>query len=211
MSERDIPEKPVVDQATKTQKEQKKEEKFDRKDAHIKTLDDLVTVNSLFTLAVFVGLTQTSPGFRSLEGRDDCNAGPGAAKMLILYEVVAFACFLLSSLVAKVLKLILSMDGLRFKIVREGFDLKDFLVILTASASVAGIVLLTLSVVNLVQIRIGLYSCGSAEARRAIWALCTIVAIALIIYVASMIVAIYASITGDPSEEKIANTGDELV
>ena len=164
-------------------------------------------MNSLFTLAVFVGLSQASPGIRSLENRGDCNAGPGVAKMLVLYEVVAFACFLLSSLVAKVLKLVLSMDGIRFKFVHSGFDLKDFLLVLAAGASVSGIILLTLSVVNLVQIRIGLYSCGSAEARRAIWALCTIVAIALIIYVVSISFAIYASITGDPSEE---NT-DEMV
>ncbi|WOG91077.1 hypothetical protein DCAR_0310325 [Daucus carota subsp. sativus] len=101
--------------------------------------------------------------------------------MLVLYEVVAFAaCFLLSSLVAKVIKLLLGLDSERFKLVQDRFDLKDFLLILTASASVSGIIiLLTLSVVNIVQIRIGLYSCGSAEARRAIWALGTIVAIAL--------------------------------
>ncbi|KAL8091966.1 uncharacterized protein LOC141693415 [Apium graveolens] len=198
MSERVNPSDAGGDQATKKPNDQPK---FDRKDAHIKTLDDLVNVNSLFTLAVFVGLTQAAPGARSLENRVECNAGPGVAKMLILYEVVAFACFLLSSLVAKVLKLILSMDGIRIKLVHEGFDVKDFLLILTASASVSGIVLLTLSVVNLVQIRIGVYSCGSAEARRAIWALCTIVGIALIIYVVSIIVAIYASIAGDKSEK----------
>ena len=59
-------------------------------------------MNSLFTLAVFVGLSQASPSIRSLENRDECDAGPGLAKMLVLYEVVAFACFLLSSgLVAK--------------------------------------------------------------------------------------------------------------
>ncbi|KAL8091968.1 hypothetical protein AgCh_034303 [Apium graveolens] len=179
--------------------------KFDRKDAHIKSLDDLVNVNSLFTLAVFVGLSQASPGIRSLENRDECDAGPGVAKMLVLYEVVAFACFLLSSLVAKVLKLLLSLDGENFKFIRKGFDLKDGLLILTACASVSGIILLMLSVVNVVQIRIGLYSCGSAEARRAIWALCTIVAIALIIYVVSISIAIYASITGDGLPEPISS------
>ncbi|KAK1376884.1 Maternal effect embryoarrest [Heracleum sosnowskyi] len=176
--------------------EHKKAEK-DRREAHTKTLDDLVNVNSLFTLAVFVGLSQASPGAISLENKEECNAGPGVAKMLVLYEVVAFACFLLSSLVAKVIKLLLGLDSERFKFVHDRFDFKDFLLILTASSSVSGIILLTLSVVNIVQIRIGLYSCASAEARRAIWALCTIVAIALVIYVVSLIIAIYASITTD--------------
>ena len=69
--------------------------------------------------------------------------------MLVLYEVVAFAaCFLLSSLVAKVIKLLLGLDSERFKLVQDRFDLKDFLLILTASASVSGIILLTLSVVK---------------------------------------------------------------
>ncbi|KAK1377031.1 hypothetical protein POM88_033224 [Heracleum sosnowskyi] len=117
--------------------------------------------------------------------------------MLVLYEVVAFACFLLSSLVAKVIKLLLGLDSDRFKLVHDRFDLKDFLLILTASASVGGIVLLTLSVVNIVQVRIGVYSCGSAEARRAIWALCTTVSIALVIYVLALCIAIYASINTD--------------
>ncbi|KAL8091969.1 uncharacterized protein LOC141693195 [Apium graveolens] len=175
----------------------------DRKDAHIKSLDDLVNVNSLFTLAVFVGLSQASPGIRSLENRDECDAGPRVAKMLVLYEVVAFACFLLSSLVAKVLKLHLSLDCQRYSFVKSRFDLKDFMLILAATSSVSGIILLMLSVVNVVQIRIGLYSCGSGEARTAIWALCTIVAIGLVIYVVSVSIAIYASITGDALHDQI--------
>ncbi|KAL8091967.1 uncharacterized protein LOC141693679 [Apium graveolens] len=197
MTERRVPAEELVEAIIVRWNSREKKVKYDRIKVHIRTLDDLVNVNTLFTLAVFVGLSQASPGVHSLENRDECNAGPRVAKMLVLYEVVAFACFLLSSLVAKVLKLFLNLDGNRFKFVREGFVLKDFLLILTASASVSGIILLLLSVVNVVQVRIGLYSCGSAEARKAIWALCTIVAIALVIYVVSISVAIYASITGD--------------
>lgn len=196
----EAPEDPVVEKFD----DQQKEVKFDRKDAHIKSLDDLVNVNSLFTLAVFVGLSQASPGIRSLENRHECDAGPSVAKLLVLYEVVAFACFLLSSLVAKVLKLHLSMDCPRYSFVTSRFDLKDFMLIVAAVASVSGIVFLMLSVVNVVQIRIGLYSCGSAEARTAIWALCTIVTIALVIYVVSMSIAIYASITTDALHDQIS-------
>ncbi|WOG95565.1 hypothetical protein DCAR_0414890 [Daucus carota subsp. sativus] len=178
--------------------------KYDRGEAHLDLLDDLVSVNSLFTLAVFVGLSQASPGIRSLENRHECDAGPGVAKMLVLYEVVAFACFLLSSLVAKVLKLLFRLDIKKIKfLIRDGFDVKDALLLLTAVSSVTGIILLTLSVVNVVQIRIGLYSCGSGEARKAIWALCTIVAIALVIYVVSITVGIIASMRGDAESHAV--------
>lgn len=197
MNEKRISAEALVDLMIQKWNDQPKKDRFDAKDAHLKSLDDLVNVNSLFTLAVFVGLSQAAPGTRSLDGRDECNAGPGVAKMLILYEVVAFACFLLSSLVAKVLKLHLSLDGKGYDFVSKRFDMKDFMLVVTASASVAGIILLTLSVVNIVQIRIGLYSCGSAESRRAIWALCLIVGIALVVYVVSMSIAIFASFKSD--------------
>ncbi|KAF2292500.1 hypothetical protein GH714_024600 [Hevea brasiliensis] len=71
---------------------------------HQKALDDLVNVNSFFTIAVFVGLSFASSGQHSLENRPECDADPGIAMRLILYEVISFACFLLSSLVAKTLK-----------------------------------------------------------------------------------------------------------
>ena len=104
----------------------------------------------------------------------------------------------------KVLKLLFRLDVEKTRFfIREGFDVKDFLLFLTAFASVSGIILLTLWVVNVVQIRIGLYSCGSAEARKAIWALCSIVAIALVIYVVSIIVGIIASIRGHADSHPI--------
>ncbi|KAL6584208.1 hypothetical protein OROMI_003497 [Orobanche minor] len=79
-----------------------------------------------------------------------------------------------------------------FSGIRKGFDMKDALLILTSCASVFGIILLKLSIVNAVQIRIIVYACGSVEARRTIWALCTIIAIALVIYVMSINVSICA-------------------
>lgn len=197
MAQRRIPAEELVDLMIRKWNDQPKVIQFNSKDAHIKTLDDLVSVNSLFTLAVFVGLSQAAPGTRSLDGRDECDAPPSVAKMLVLYEVVAFACFLLSSLVAKVLKLHLSLDGGNYDFISKRFDMKDFMLIVTGAASVSGIVLLTLSVINIVQIRIGLYSCGSAESRQAIWALCLIVGMALVVYVVSMSIAIFASMKGD--------------
>ncbi|XP_017240096.1 uncharacterized protein LOC108212895 [Daucus carota subsp. sativus] len=164
---------------------------FEQESVIVTAMDDIFNLNSVLTFAVFVGLSQASPGARSLENRDDCNAGPGVAKMLIVYEVLAFSFFLFSSLFAKLIKLNLRLQSRRFSFVRApAFSLKDYMWILTAMTSVIGIVLLMLSVVNLVQIQIGLYSCGSTEARIAIWGVCTIVGSALITYVLSVCVGI---------------------
>lgn len=76
----------------------------DNVEVHQKALDDLVNVNSLFTIAVFIGLSFAVPHQHSLEARPKCDADPGVAKTLVVYEVVSFSCFLLSSLVAKSLK-----------------------------------------------------------------------------------------------------------
>ncbi|KAL8096899.1 hypothetical protein AgCh_030107 [Apium graveolens] len=174
---------------------------YDVKEVHLKLLDDLVNVNSLLTIAVFVGLSMTTPGTRSLDTREECSSGPEMAKMLIVYEVIAFSCFLLSSIVAKVLKLHLYLDGVRYKIISRDFDLKDFMLVLSASASVAGIVSLSLSIVNIIQIRIGLLSCGVKESRIAVLCLGVIVGFALAIYVVSMAIAIFASFKSDAMSE----------
>ncbi|GAY51643.1 hypothetical protein CUMW_135760 [Citrus unshiu] len=56
-------------------------------DVHSKALDDLVNVNSLFTIAVFIGLSFASPKQHSLENRPECDADPVVAKTLVTYEI----------------------------------------------------------------------------------------------------------------------------
>ncbi|GJN20380.1 hypothetical protein PR202_gb07750 [Eleusine coracana subsp. coracana] len=76
---------------------------------HVTALDGVVNVNSLFTVAVFVGLSLATPGqLRSLAGDPAYDAGPGVARSLLVLEVVAFSSFLFSSLVAQGLKLALN-------------------------------------------------------------------------------------------------------
>ncbi|KAJ9128722.1 hypothetical protein P3X46_034548, partial [Hevea brasiliensis] len=70
---------------------------------------DLVNGNSLFTIAVFVGLSFAPPGQHSLKNLPECGLGPVVAKRLIVYEVISFAFFPLSSLVAKTLKVFLNI------------------------------------------------------------------------------------------------------
>ncbi|KAL7201204.1 hypothetical protein ACSBR1_032999 [Camellia fascicularis] len=80
-------------------------------------LDDLANVNSLLSIAVFMGLSYETPGQRSLENRPECDAEPRQAKNLVVLEVVAFSFFLFSSLVAKSLKVNFQIyDNGNFKI-----------------------------------------------------------------------------------------------
>ncbi|KAJ7009139.1 hypothetical protein NC653_007699 [Populus alba x Populus x berolinensis] len=64
---------------------------------HVTALDGIVNVNSLFTVAVFVGIDM--------------------AKNLLVFEVVSFSFFLFSSLVAQGLKLGLEVrdDGVGYR------------------------------------------------------------------------------------------------
>ncbi|KAI9165728.1 hypothetical protein LWI28_019461 [Acer negundo] len=147
---------------------------------HLKALDDLVNVNSLFTIAVFIGMSVASPNQHSLEIRQECDAGPLFSKRLILYEIVSFACFLLSSLSAKSLKVLINLKKIKRKIKRipkldrffKDVLLSEFwgraLLALSIVASFVGIVLLTMSMANVIQIKVGKLSCGSEYAQRSV-------------------------------------------
>ncbi|XVF47344.1 hypothetical protein PTKIN_Ptkin03bG0101600 [Pterospermum kingtungense] len=164
------------------------------REIHQKALDDLVNVNSLFTLAVFVGLSLARPGERSLENRSECDADVNNAKRLVVNEVASFACFLLSSLVAKALKIHVTVcQEEDFKQTRNQF-IRGSMLLLSVWASVFGCIFLTVSMVDVIQIKVGKLSCGSVHAWRATGALIAIVLLALSIYVPFMMTAIYTSV-----------------
>ncbi|RZB52145.1 hypothetical protein D0Y65_048540 [Glycine soja] len=142
---------------------------------HVTALDGLVNVNSLFTIAVFVGLSLTTPGQRSLENRSSCDADVDVAKKLLVFEVVSFSFFLFSSLVAQGLKLALNL--LNSKDADEAFrahiNLRALRLGMLGSAigSVMGCLFLVLSMVNVIEIRLGMLSCGSKAAAHAVAAM----------------------------------------
>ncbi|KAM1458170.1 hypothetical protein ACFX13_036116 [Malus domestica] len=160
---------------------------------HVTALDGLVNVNSLFTIAVFVGLSLATPGQRSLANRISCDAGNDVAKKLLVFEVVSFSFFLFSSLVAQGLKLAINL--LNSKNVEDAFrghiNLKvlRFGMLGSAFGSVLGCVFLVLSMVNVIQIRLGLLSCGSKSAIHAVAVLVVLVTTALLVYIST---AVYA-------------------
>jgi len=163
----------------------------------VTALDGIVNVNSLFTVAVFVGLSLTTPNQRSLENRISCDAGIDMAKNLLVFEVVSFSFFLFSSLVAQGLKLAINL--LNSKDVDDAFRARINLKVLrfgmmgSAIGSVMGCVFLMLSMVNVIQIRLGLLSCGSKSTVHAVTALVLLVSSALLVYIST---AFYAFLHG---------------
>ncbi|KAJ4825279.1 hypothetical protein Tsubulata_043268 [Turnera subulata] len=160
---------------------------------HVTALDGLVNVNSLFTIAVFVGLSLTTPNQRSLENRSACDAGVGVAKNLLVFEVVSFSFFLFSSLIAQGLKLAINL--LNSKDVDEAFRAHINLKVLrfgmmgSAVGSVMGCVFLVLSMVNVIEIRLGMLSCGSKSAVHSVTALVLLVSSALLVYISTVVYA----------------------
>ncbi|XVF21263.1 hypothetical protein REPUB_Repub12eG0075200 [Reevesia pubescens] len=160
---------------------------------HVTALDGLVNVNSLFTIAVFVGLSLTTPGQHSLENRAPCDADIDVAKKLLVFEVVSFSFFLFSSLVAQGLKLAINL--LNSKDVDQAFRAHINLKILrfgmmgSAVGSVMGCLFLMLSMVNVIEIRLGMLSCGSKSAVHAVAALVILVSSALLVYISTTVYA----------------------
>ncbi|KAG9455295.1 hypothetical protein H6P81_008199 [Aristolochia fimbriata] len=160
---------------------------------HVTALDGLVNVNSLFTIAVFVGLSLTTKGQQSLEDRSACDAGESEGRRLLVYEVVSFSFFLFSSLVAQGLKIAINLinsrdtqDAVRAHI---NLTLLRLGMLASAAGSVMGCIFLVLSMVCVIEIRLGKLSCGSAAAVRSVAALVTLVATALLAYIST---ALYA-------------------
>ncbi|KAK5819445.1 hypothetical protein PVK06_024446 [Gossypium arboreum] len=146
---------------------------------HVTALDGLVNVNSLFTIAVFVGLSLTTPGQHSLENRAPCDAGIDVAKKLLVFEVVSFSFFLFSSLVAQGLKLAINLLNSKDvdEAIRAHINLKVLRLGMMGSAvgSVMGCLFLMLSMVNVIEIRLGMLSCGSKSAVHSVTALVLLV------------------------------------
>ncbi|XP_031248407.1 uncharacterized protein LOC116127280 [Pistacia vera] len=160
---------------------------------HVTALDGIVNVNSLFTIAVFVGLSLTTPGQQSLETTSACDASIEVARNLLVFEVVSFSFFLFSSLVAQGLKLALNL--INSKNVDEAFrahiNLKvlRFGMMASATGSVMGCLFLMLSIVNVIQIRLGTLGCGSKSTIHAVSALFVLVSSALIVYISTVVYA----------------------
>ncbi|XP_074327730.1 uncharacterized protein LOC141665642 [Apium graveolens] len=149
-------------------------------------LDGIVNVNSLFTLALFLGLTfnPSDPSYTLVDSKS-CRASTSMAEYLVTFHVYSFSSFLFSSLIASSLKLAIrnAKDGnndievnVNVKILRIG-------ILASAAGSASGCVFLMLALVNLVQIKLGILSCWNWYTYSAIGPLVTLAPLALLIYI----------------------------
>ncbi|XAR58947.1 hypothetical protein NMG60_11014541 [Bertholletia excelsa] len=144
-------------------------------------LDGVVNVNSLFTLAVFVGLAFNPVDPRStLVGTSPCAAGRAVAEGFVASHVYSFSSFLFSSLVASALKLAIRTAGdpsahVNLRMLRVG-------ILASAAGSATGCVFLTMALVDLVQVKLGALASRSWYTFAAVGPLVVLVPSALVIY-----------------------------
>ncbi|RVW74756.1 hypothetical protein CK203_064442 [Vitis vinifera] len=80
-----------------------------RDEIHLAALDSVVNLNSLCAAFTFIGLSLTTMELQSIDGRFGCNPNISTIRNLMLFEVISFAFFLASSLVAYGLKIMMSL------------------------------------------------------------------------------------------------------
>lgn len=194
---------------------------------HVTALEEVMSVNSFFTAAVFIGLSFNASQTTSLVS--NCIAGDEVAKHLVVSEVTAFSCFLFSTLIAQGLKLQMTLTSLKFSppplLVHHHHPIKNTLstpprrprprllrpfathppmhshpyphhinptllhigMILSALGSIVGTIFLMLAMFNVIQIRLGLFSCDSPWAKRAVYPLFTLVSAGVLSFISPVL------------------------
>ncbi|KAJ9684431.1 hypothetical protein PVL29_016745 [Vitis rotundifolia] len=154
----------------------------------ITAIDGIVNVNSLFTLAVFIGLAWNPyDSSNSLITDPRCNPTSRMAEDLVSYHVYSFSSFLFSSLVALGIKqaIRIAMSREMHKIVLLAHVNQTALrisMLVSAVGSVGGCAFLMMALVNMVQIKLGTLACGSPQTLAAVVPLVIFVPIGLLIY-----------------------------
>ncbi|XP_065871053.1 uncharacterized protein [Euphorbia lathyris] len=169
---------------------------------HITALDGIINVNSLFTLAVFLGLAwnPSDPNNSFItDPSSPCAASRTIVENIVAFHVYSFSSFLFSSLLALALKQALriaktSHFSAHFNHLPEFFahvnkDLLRFGMLISGIGSVCGCVFLMLALINVVQFKLGTLACGSGHSYAAIVPLLIFVPSALLIYVSIVVYA----------------------
>ncbi|PIN23844.1 hypothetical protein CDL12_03424 [Handroanthus impetiginosus] len=176
---------------------------------HVTALDGIANVNSLFTMATFIGFSLTVPQAATVASRPECTASQETVRRLIVYEVVSFSFFLFSSLIAQSLKLSINLFNNMDPNDPHKADIDpDFLkygLFGSAIGSVMGSAFLLLSIVDFIQVKLGVFSCGY----KPVYALVTLVLFVgsgLLVYVCT---AVYASFFVEVSSKDTTQKTDQ--
>ncbi|XP_074308195.1 uncharacterized protein LOC141643073 [Silene latifolia] len=154
---------------------------------HITALDGLVHVNSIFTLAVFIGLSwNPNDPTNSLIEDPTClpTSSSSIAENIVTFHVYSFASFLFSSLVAMGLKQAIRISAhyesyrafVNTTVLRIGM-------VVSAVGSACGCVFLMLALVNVVQFKLGKLGCDGGQSLGAVIPLVSLVPVGLLVYV----------------------------
>ena len=163
---------------------------------HVTALDGIVNVNSLFTLAVFVGLAwNPNDPSNTLINDQACAAGPSKAEDLVAFHVYSFSSFLFSSLIALGLKQAIRISKSPtyhpYEFIARTH--KSFLrvgMLVSGIGSFSGCGFLMMALVNVVQIKLGTLACGtSSDSFAAVIPLVILVPVALLIYASIILYA----------------------
>ncbi|XP_057523095.1 uncharacterized protein LOC130802975 [Amaranthus tricolor] len=159
---------------------------------HITALDGIIHVNSIFTLAVFIGLSwnPNDPSNTLITDPSCSSLNTSVAENLVAFHVYSFGSFLFSSLVALGLKqafrISVHYDSYRAFIHTSGLRLG---MLVSAIGSVCGCGFLMMALINVAQIKLGSLSCGSSHTFAAVVPLVILVPSALLIYIAFVLYA----------------------
>ncbi|XP_048140323.1 uncharacterized protein LOC115755314 [Rhodamnia argentea] len=177
------------------------EEHVDEKKYFQKVLDDVVSLNSLFTIAVFIGLSFAQPGqVQSLNDDPGCHSDANLRKRLVGFEIASFSCFIFSGVLVKTVKIFLytseKQDALdreekgneephnseeeKQKVYRKGPSLIGFY--LSIYGTMLGCLLLLLAMVDVVQIKLGRLSCHSKSTLTTVCVMVVIIGLSLLIF-----------------------------
>ncbi|KAK6163963.1 hypothetical protein DH2020_000827 [Rehmannia glutinosa] len=159
---------------------------------HITALDGIVNVNSLFTMALFIGFSLTVPAAGGAGNKPSCTASIEIVRQVIVFEVISFSFFLFSSLIAQSLKLAINLVNSLdpndpHKADMDSFCMKYGL-LGSAIGSLLGCTFLMFSIVDFIQVKLGVFSCGGKSAY-AIVTMVVFVGTSLLVYI---LTAVYA-------------------
>ncbi|KAK7305815.1 hypothetical protein VNO77_43727 [Canavalia gladiata] len=168
---------------------------------HITALDAIVNVNSLFTLAVFIGLTwNPNDPQNSLNSDPVCAPSAAIAENLVAFHVYSFSSFLFSSLIALALKQAIRLSrfsppsihyphAVEFLVAHVNRSALRVGMLVSGIGSFGGCLFLMLALVNVAQIKLGTLACGSSHTFAAVVPLLILVPLALLIYVSLVLYA----------------------
>ncbi|XP_047943844.1 uncharacterized protein LOC125190560 [Salvia hispanica] len=172
---------------------------------HVTALDGIVSVNSLFTMALFIGFSMTVPENATTVGSASCITSGETVRRLIVFEVASFSFFLFSSLVAQSLKLQInlrnSMDPTDPHRAEINVDHLKYCLSASAVGSVLGCTFLTLSIVDFIRVKLGSLSCGGRPVQ-AVVLLLIFVGSGLLIYLVTAARALFFVQTQPPAPQQ---------